>query len=586
MTSKKPINLFNFLGFNIVFLFFILFTNSNRLYSQMDKEGFSTKSLFEEDIKNQLSSNALSQTSTSPIGNYIDPDFYYPGPGDLLLLKIFPVSNIENYVEVTPDNLLILPRNYGEVNVKNKSLTQVKLEVDSIIKSNIKDSRVILSIKKARNCVITVTGNVTFPGTYVFPATYKISTVLIYINRISADEKTNPTLQTLSMENQRRRNEYETAFLSSGISPSAIYSSRNIVVIRNNGKSLNVDLEKAFAVQEKSFDPHIKEGDKIYVPKEEINIPTISISGEVIRPTTLQFKKGDKLSFLIKCGAGLKSTADNSKIFFYNATGGKVNIQVDEEMNLIGQDFDLSPGCFVVVEKNDEFSDNNNAMVSIRGQVGKEGIYQITNKKTTLKELIEMAGGLGTNAYLSESYIMRRTNNQNTFEDKKKELIDYFQNSDLTLEDTTRLIMDLYNKKPFVSCDFVKAINPQSKSDEVILENGDVISIPEKPNKIYVFGKVEKPGFLEFSEGKDLLWYINKSGGYSSIAESNRTRIIRGASKIWLDPEEHQIIDGDMIYVPSKPDIPKQVSDQQYALIASVIGALASLTFLLVNTLK
>ena len=133
MTPKKQNNFILFLAYNIILIFLILFTNSNTLLSQMDKEGLGTKSLFEDEIKSQLSGNSLNQSSTSPIGNDIDPDFYFPGPGDILLLKMFPISTKEEYLEVTPDNLFILPRNYGEVNVKNKSLTQVKSEIDSII---------------------------------------------------------------------------------------------------------------------------------------------------------------------------------------------------------------------------------------------------------------------------------------------------------------------------------------------------------------------------------------------------------------------------------------------------------------------
>lgn len=572
--------LFKFLAF---FVFFTI--NLNVSYAQLEKE-MGVKTLFEDDIKNQLSSNPLSQTSTTPIGNDIDPNYYYPGPGDLLLIKIYPVNNTESYLEITPDNLLILPRNYGAINIKNKTLTQIKTEVDSVLKANIKDSKVILSLKRARNCMVTISGNVTVPGTYVFPATYKVSTVLTYINRNLADEKIPQNVQTLSMENTRRKNEYETTFLSSGVSPNLSYSSRNIVIIRSNGKSLNVDLDKAYALQDNAYDPHIKEGDKIYIPYEETAVPTISISGEVIKPSTLQYKKGDKLSFLLKCGAGLKPTANTSKVFYYNSTGEKINITIDEEMNLDGQDYDLAPGCFVVVEKEEDYLTNANASVSVVGKVAKEGIYQIKNRETTLKEIIELAGGISEDAYISNAYIMRRTKNQNTFIDNKRELMDYFQNSDLTLEDTTRLIIDLLNKKPFVSCDFEKALNPKSKLDEVILEDGDVIQIPERPNKVFVFGKVNRPGFVEYSKDKDLLWYVNKAGGYSSIAEKSRTRIIRGINKIWLDPDDYNILDGDFVYVPSEPDIPKQVSDQQYGMIAAVIGALASLTFLLVNTLK
>lgn len=579
----KTQNFYFLFKFLAIFVFFTI--NLNVSYAQLEKE-MGVKTLFEDDIKNQLSSNPLSQTSTTPIGNDIDPNYYYPGPGDLLLIKIYPVNNTESYLEITPDNLLILPRNYGAINIKNKTLTQIKTEVDSVLKANIKDSKVILSLKRARNCMVTISGNVTVPGTYVFPATYKVSTVLTYINRNLADEKIPQNVQTLSMENTRRKNEYETTFLSSGVSPNLSYSSRNIVIIRSNGKSLNVDLDKAYALQDNAYDPHIKEGDKIYIPYEETAVPTISISGEVIKPSTLQYKKGDKLSFLLKCGAGLKPTANTSKVFYYNSTGEKINITIDEEMNLDGQDYDLAPGCFVVVEKEEDYLTNANASVSVVGKVAKEGIYQIKNRETTLKEIIELAGGISEDAYISNAYIMRRTKNQNTFIDSKRELMDYFQNSDLTLEDTTRLIIDLLNKKPFVSCDFEKALNPKSKLDEVILEDGDVIQIPERPNKVYVFGKVNRPGFVEYSKDKDLLWYVNKAGGYSSIAEKSRTRIIRGINKIWLDPDDYNILDGDFVYVPSEPDIPKQVSDQQYGMIAAVIGALASLTFLLVNTLK
>lgn len=571
------------LNFLAIFVFFTI--NLNVGFSQLEKE-MGVKTLFEDDIKNQLSSNPLSQTSTTPIGNDIDPNYYFPGPGDLLLIKIFPVNNTETFLEITPDNLLILPRNYGSINIKNKTLSQITSEVDSVLKANIKDSKVILSLKRARNCMVTISGNVTVPGTYVFPATYKVSTVLTYINRNLADEKIPQNVQTLSMENTRRKNEYETTFLSSGVSPNLSYSSRNIVIIRNNGKSLNVDLEKAYALQDNAYDPHIKEGDKIYIPYEETAVPTISISGEVIKPSTLQFKKGDKLSFLLKCGAGLKPTANTSKVYFYNSTGEKINITIDEDMNLDGQDYDLAPGSFVVVEKEEDYLTNANASVSVVGKVAKEGIYQIKNRETTLKEIIEQAGGITEDAYISNAYIMRRTKNQNTFIDNKRELMDYFQNSDLTLEDTTRLIIDLLNKKPYVSCDFEKALNPKSKLDEVILEDGDVIQIPERPNKVYVFGKVNRPGFVEYSKGKDLLWYVNKAGGYSSIAEDGRTRIIRGINKIWLDPDDYDILDGDFVYVPSEPDIPKQVSDQQYGVLAAVIGALATLSLFVFNFFK
>jgi len=583
--NKKFFLKFNIslLKFNLMFILILIFSIQYS-YSQFDIDKVGGKSLMEDEIKSSLNSN-MSQSNNLPVGNDIDINYYFPGPGDVLLLKILPTSNKEEYIEITPDNLLILPRNFGEINTKNKTLAVLKLEIEELLKTQIKDFRIILTIKKPRSCIITITGNVSIPGTYVFPSTYRISTILNYLNRVSSDDKTSMN-SPMNLDNIRRKNEFETTYLSSGVSSKAYYSTRNISVIRNDGRSLNVDLERFYASNDYSQDPHIKEGDKIYVPFEETNFPTISISGEVIRPYTLEFKKDDKLSFLLKCGAGLKSTADIDKVFFYNSTGEKVHISIDKEMNLLSQDYNLSPGCFVVVEKKEDYINNLNGLVSLKGQVNNEGIFQINNNQTTLKELIESAGGITQKAFLGNSYVLRRSNQNNSYEDKRKEFMDYFQNSDLTLEDTSRFMLDLVNKRPYVSCNFDVALNSKNKSEDLLLEDGDVIYIAEKQNKIYIFGKVKNPGFVSFDGNKDFEWYIQKAGGYTTIAEKDRTRIIRGENKIWLDPEENPLQDGDLVYVPGEPDIPKQVSDQQYGLYASLLGALASITFLVFNIFK
>lgn len=565
--------------------FVLTFTLANQYsYSQFDIDKVGGKSLLEDEIKSSFNSN-INQPNNLPVGNDIDINYYYPGPGDVLLLKILPISNKEEYIEITPDNLLILPRNFGEINTKNKTLAVLKLEIEELLNKQIKDFRIVLTIKNPRSCIIIISGNVSIPGTYVFPSTYRISTILNYLNKVSSDDKSSMN-SSMNLDNIRRKNEFETTYLSSGVSSKAYFSTRNISLIRNDGRSLNVDLERFYASNDYSQDPHIKEGDKIYVPFEETNFPTISISGEIIRPYTLEFKKDDKLSFLLKCGAGLKSTADINKVYFYNSTGEKVLISIDKEMNLLSQDYNLSPGCFVVVEKSENYINNRNGLVSLKGQVNNEGIFQINNNQTTLKELIESAGGVKDNASLDNSYVLRRNTQNNSYEDKRKEFLDYFQNSDLTLEDTSRFMLDLLNKKPYVSCDFNIALKPNNKSEELFLEDGDVIYIAEKQNKIYVFGKVKKPGFVTFDETKNYEWFIQKAGGFTSIAENNRTRIIRGNNKIWLDPQKYPLQDGDYIYVPGEPDIPKQVSDQQYGLYASVLGALASLTFLIINVFR
>jgi protein involved in polysaccharide export with SLBB domain len=116
-----------------------------------------------------------------------------------------------------------------------------------------------------------------------------------------------------------------------------------------------------------------------------------------------------------------------------------------------------------------------------------------------------------------------------------------------------------------------------------LLSDGDMVIIPSAKKRVFVWGQVKNPGFVEYVEGKNYEWYIEKAGGYLSTAKKSRVRIIRGIQKAWLDPKSFAVLDGDEIFVPSAPDNPPGTEIQYYSLIATGIATLISLTYLIIN---
>jgi len=74
----------------------------------------------------------------------------------------------------------------------------------------------------------------------------------------------------------------------------------------------------------------------------------------------------------------------------------------------------------------------------------------------------------------------------------------------MTTQDTLRTQMEIDIKKPMVSCDFIACFIKNNEENNILLLDGDVISIPNKPNRVNVIGRVNNPGLLEFTDNKTM----------------------------------------------------------------------------------
>jgi polysaccharide export outer membrane protein len=153
----------------------------------------------------------------------------------------------------------------------------------------------------------------------------------------------------------------------------------------------------------------------------------------------------------------------------------------------------------VVINKNSKF-------VRLAGAIVHRGQYPLTGRATVL-EMITQYGGMTKDADLGDIRI-RRKNGQT------------------------------------VSLDLFKAINKGDLSQDLVLDDGDLVFVPtlaEGGNRVYVFGEVEKPGAYTFA-GSDVRLFdaISEAGGATAFASADNTRVVRG------DPASPEIITADL----------------------------------------
>lgn len=179
-----------------------------------------------------------------------------------------------------------------------------------------------------------------------------------------------------------------------------------------------------------------------------------------------------------------------------------------------------------------------NAGVLLSGEVMRPGLYAI-RRGETMSQLLERAGGLRDQAYAYGTVFTRRSVRESQeagFRRTAREL----NNSLLALAarstdggggDLTgaaALIQTLAEAEApgrmVVEADpRVLAIRPDL---DTVLEAGDAIHVPRKPNFVLALGDVHNPGALQFSETKAVETYLNEAGGMLSTADRKRVFMV------------------------------------------------------------
>ena len=362
-----------------------------------------------------------------------------------------------------------------------------------------------------------------------------------------------------------------------------------------------------------SADVELKNRDVLFIPsmREMEGTLTYKINGEVRFPGTYVYADKTSIKDLILQAGGLTRAASTAKVDVFRRTYDPAAEEITEARAevfsfdldngfILDEDttFYLRPDDEVQVRKSPAYNKMENVKVS--GFVNFEGEYSITNSDFRLSDLIELAGGLSSSAYVKGARLIRKMNEEELERREKslkKSQVELYEQqlASKELNEYSRKIADTILTMKLdlgddydVAIDLQKAINNPKSEYDVVLRDEDHLIVPEINTTVKITGDVMYPTSVSYSKGKSMKYYIKNAGGFGRQASKWQTYIIYmngSVTKVGRRAWSRRIEPGCEIIVPSKPR--KQgLSATETLSIATSVASLATMTITLMNMIK
>ena len=280
-------------------------------------------------------------------------------------------------------------------------------------------------------------------------------------------------------------------------------------------------------------DVSLRKNDILYIASiHELNdLGYIEVFGEVAKPGQFVFAENTTLEDIIMQAGGLLESASTVKVdvsrrvknsesmettdtLSYNYSFAlKDGFVIDGEPNFVLQPYDQ-----VYVRRSPGYQEQRH--VHIHGRVLFAGDYALSGANERISELIKRAGGLTKEAYVRGARLSRLI----TMEDhmRMEATIDILNNAKDSINTNNIDFGDRY----YVGINLEEIMaNPGSEAD-VVLQEGDVIYIPEYQNTVKITGNVLYPNTVTYKKNMRVKDYVEMAGGYGFEAKKSRAFII------------------------------------------------------------
>ena len=316
----------------------------------------------------------------------------------------------------------------------------------------------------------------------------------------------------------------------------------------------------------------------------------VRIYGEVINPGEYDFYKNMTLKDIIFLAGGMTEAASESYIEVARRNTKEeaqeistklvslyaFNIDRDLHLNEMDNAFILAPFDQIYIRHAPSYVAQKT--VIIQGEVMYPGPYSIKHKNERVSDLIERAGGLTPNAFPEGSRLRRIVDRQTQQQFRKIEIVaNNMETNDVVLAtEHEYLIMELR---------LAEIMKNTNSTDNYLLKEGDEIYIPVESEEIIVNGEVLNPIGLAWQPGKNVKYYVDRAGGFSTSAKKSKIYVVysngtTAVTKNWIFKDYPEVKPGSQIIVPTKPERQKTETGTWLAIgstFASIAVAIAAI---------
>ncbi len=383
-----------------------------------------------------------------------------------------------------------------------------------------------------------------------------------------------------------------------------------------------------------------------YDLKEEFYV---KISGEVNSTGAFAYGENMTVGDLVLKAGGFKEAASNSYIEIArrvrNDISGKIaeiiNLEIDENLKITPEDAQLKllPFDHVFIRRSPGFQ--REKIAKVEGEVFYPGEFALSNANERISDLIERSGGLNQFAYPEGATLIRRTEYykgkteeelkemnlksvrerldregisineaegillerlikkeeerqlQRRIENEKlkeQKLMSDFRADrlqEITLGDTSLIDIEL-KEQELVGINLQYILNNPGSSQDLILQEGDVISVPKELQTVRMRGQVLFPTTARYNELRGFRSYISRSGGFTENARRSKSYVVYANGDVkrtrnFLFFKFYPSIEpGAEIIVPRKP-VRTPLGPQQWVAIGSGLATLGLVVVQIIN---
>ena len=287
---------------------------------------------------------------------------------------------------------------------------------------------------------------------------------------------------------------------------------------------------------------------------------TVTVFGSVSRPDTYPYAENMTVEDLLVAAGGLLESAstanvtvtrrmkDSKSMAISEQLFETFTINLNDDLKVDGEGFVLQPFDQVFVRRSPVYITQSS--VRIDGEVAFAGNYPLSHRNMRISEVVAAAGGANPGAFIEGAYLLRRMTSEEQQQARALRDMIESQAGGNNRDSLSMASVDLSNVYT-VGIDLENALaNPGSDAD-IVLRDGDVISIPEYNGTVKVMGAVMYPNSVTFQPGKSLKYYAKAAGGFDNNARKNRAFVIYMNGMV-ASGMSAEIRPGCIVIIPSK----------------------------------
>ncbi len=391
--------------------------------------------------------------SFEPNMNIATPQNYVLGPGDAVIIDIYGASQKSESLTVSPDGDITVP-GFGPIKVSGLTVAGAQSKIRSTLGSRYASSSLKISVGQTRSMMINVMGEVKAPGTYTLSA---FATV------------------------------FHALYMAGGIND--LGTLRNIKVYRGGKLVTVVDVYEYILNGRLAGNIRLHENDVIVVGPYDC---LVGIRGNVKRPMFYEMRPTESVAQVIKYAGGFTGDAYKKAVRLVRKSGERYSVHTVDEFDM--SSFKLTDGDNITI---DGMINRYENMVEVKGAVFRAGQFELGKQITTVRSLIEAAGGLTEDAFTARGVMYRLK------------------------EDRTLETMPLD----------IAGIMSGTVAD-VPLKNEDVLFVPTQSERIAertvtITGEVISPGTFQFADNETIEDIIVRAGGLTDAASLAKVDVSR-----------------------------------------------------------